>query len=51
MNISFDDIYKILIENNNKLTLNIPNEFNKILSNIKIKTISSEILDEFNDLL
>ena len=50
-NISFDAIYNILIENDNKLTLNIPNEFNKILSNIKIKTISSEILEEFNDLL
>ena len=49
--ISFDAIYDILIEDENKLTLNIPYELNKIVNTIKIKKSNSDILEEFNDLL
>lgn len=48
-NLSFDTTYDILIDKDNILTLNIPHELTKNVTNIKIKTTAQEILDEFNE--
>jgi len=49
--ISFDALYNILIKSENKLELNIPIDYLKNLSLIKIKTISNQLIDEFNDVI
>ena len=46
--ITFDNIYSILIQPDNKLELNIPTDYIKDLSSIVIRKISDELIEEFN---
>jgi ATP-dependent DNA helicase RecQ len=46
--LSYNSLFNILIHTDNKLELNIPSDYIKNLSSIKIKTISDQMIEEFN---